>query len=267
MEGTLIRSFDIETKPLPDEVLREMLPDFDESKFQVTEFNPSSVKTGNIKDPAKKEAKIEEARKQHEAQMEDMGNAMERARQEHWESFKSSAALNPETGQILVVGFCTENDEFSYADGDEASILRSFWDIYREHEAQRSKRSYLVGVNIFNFDLPWLVIRSWINGVTVPRSAVELEGKWNNWSPVFLDFRRLWQLGNTSRTSSFDHIGRCLGTGGKCEGDHGATFAKLWDEDRPTALKYLKNDVRQPIQWLVRIGLSQSTAFNERIDF
>lgn len=263
----MIRSFDIETKPLTDDILQEMLPKLDESKWTVTEFDASSVKTGNIKDPAKKQAKIDDARKAHESAMDGMSEALKAARQQHWESFKSNAALNPETGEILVVGFCTESDEFSYCDGPETEILKHFWSIYREHEYQRSKKSYLVGVNIFNFDLPWLVIRSWINGVPVPRSVVELEGKWNNWSPVFMDFRKLWQLGNTSRASSFDHIGRCLGTGGKCEGDHGATFAALWDSDRATALKYLKNDVRQPIQWLVRIGLSQSTAFNERIDF
>lgn len=263
----MIRSFDIETKPLTDDILQEMLPKLDESKWAVTDFDPSSVKTGNIKDPAKKQAKIDDARKAHESAMEGMSEALKAAKQQHWESFKSNAALNPETGEILVVGFCTENDEFSYCDGPETEILKHFWSVYREHEYQRSKKSYLVGVNIFNFDLPWLVIRSWINGVPVPRSVVELEGKWNNWSPVFMDFRKLWQLGNTSRASSFDHIGRCLGTGGKCEGDHGATFAALWESDRATALKYLKNDVRQPIQWLVRIGLSQSTAFNERIDF
>lgn len=263
----MIRSFDIETKPLTDDILQEMLPKLDESKWTVTEFDASSVKTGNIKDPAKKQAKIDDARKAHESAMEGIPEALKAAKQQHWESFKSNAALNPETGEILVVGFCTENDEFSYCDGPETEILKHFWSVYREHEYQRSKKSYLVGVNIFNFDLPWLVIRSWINGVPVPRSVVELEGKWNNWSPVFMDFRKLWQLGNTSRASSFDHIGRCLGTGGKCEGDHGATFAALWESDRATALKYLKNDVRQPIQWLVRIGLSQSTAFNERIDF
>ena len=47
--------FDIETAPLRDDVIESLIP----------EFNPDSVKVGNLKDPAKIEEKIEQARENH----------------------------------------------------------------------------------------------------------------------------------------------------------------------------------------------------------
>jgi hypothetical protein len=266
----MIRTFDIETEPLGDDVLLELLPPFDESKYQIAEFDPSSVKTGNLKDPAKKAEKVETERQKHEAEVARLQAECEQDRTNQFANFKKEAALNPVTGRVVVIGLCDEEDQFSYiGDDDERETLKAWWALYQEHEEFRSrgKKHWLAGVNIFNFDLPFLVFRSWVQHVTVPRSAVELESKWCNWGPVFFDIRRAFQLGDNQRKSSFDWMGKAFGTGGKIEGDCGAKFGELWRSDRATALRYLKNDVRQPMQWLVRMGVSKTTAFSERIDF
>lgn len=61
--------FDAETGPLEESVLLEMYTPLDESEIKdlVTgDFDPSTVKVGNLKDPTKIEAKITEVRNAHE---------------------------------------------------------------------------------------------------------------------------------------------------------------------------------------------------------
>jgi len=65
---------DIETGPLPEDVILSVLPPFD----------PEDVKLGNLKDPVKVAAKIDEARENHAAK------------------FIEKAALSPLTGEVLV---------------------------------------------------------------------------------------------------------------------------------------------------------------------
>ena len=58
--------FDIETGPLPDDVLKERVPPFDEPP-RPGKFDPVTVKLGNLKDEDKIKAKIEAAKKAHAA--------------------------------------------------------------------------------------------------------------------------------------------------------------------------------------------------------
>ena len=67
-------------------------------------FNPDDVKLGNVKDPSKVEAKIEEAR----------------------EAFVKKAALNAETGEILAVGILDGDKELILV-GQEKEILEATW--------------------------------------------------------------------------------------------------------------------------------------------
>jgi hypothetical protein len=217
-------TFDIETEPMDEQQLRAILPPFDESQ----------VKYGNTKDEAKRAAKLEECKAKYET------------------DFFSKAALNPTTGRVLVIGFYSvELRNFVVHEGDEREILTSFW---RDFSSARVGRCRMVGVNCYGFDLPFLIRRSWILGVTVPPGVVQFDGEWVRWSHVFLDLRRVWQLGDRQAESSFDLIGKALGTGGKREGESGADFYKLWREDRDRAIEYLKNDCVQPAEWLERIG-------------
>lgn len=68
--------FDIETGPLPENELAALMPPFD----------PSEVKTGNIKDPEKIAAKIAEAEVNHKR------------------DFIEKAALDPLTGRVVAIG-------------------------------------------------------------------------------------------------------------------------------------------------------------------
>ncbi len=216
--------FDIETAPLDEDRLLEIAPVFD----------PGSVKLGNTKDPEKITAKIEACRKSH------------------YEQFFARAALSASTGQVLAIGYYdgpTQSfDVIGQGDNDESDLLDLFWSSWLE-----DSRPY-IGLNIHDFDLPFLVRRSWILGVSVPPNV--FDGRY--FSSSFIDLRKLWLCGQraTDTKSSFDELARAFGTAGKPDGLDGSQFAELWWSDREKAVEYLREDVTQPAVWARAMGVA-----------
>ena len=245
-------TWDIETGPLSDAELRQKCPEFKRPE-PPGKFDESSVKTGNLKDASKIEAKIDAARKAHETAVREYEANCETAEKQHFEKFKSEAALHADTGQTILIATYDLHEEESYLfEGNEIRILTNWWELV---SAALRCGSKLAGVNTHDFDLPFLIRRSWLLGVRVPHGVVDLTTKWMNFAPNFVDLRQVWQIGNKSCPSSFDRIGKAFGTGGKCEGDHGAEFAALYATDPDKARAYAINDVIQPAMWLSRFGL------------
>lgn len=202
MEGLSV-VFDIETGPVAD--LEDRMPDFD----------PESVKLGNIRDPDKKRDKIAAAEERHR------------------KNFIERAALSAATGQILAIGYLgvgADDEEpliEAVPDLSEEEIIANFW--------RRSVR--LIGFNIFNFDLPFLVRRSWLLSVVVPADI--RQGR--SWSTQFVDLAEIWRLGVPGEHISLNNL--CLaGQIGEKNGD-GAMFAETLVADREKAMEYLTNDL------------------------
>jgi hypothetical protein len=227
---------------LPEAELAALLPPFD----------PAEVKTGNIKDPEKIAAKIAEAEVSHRRE------------------FFERAALDPMTGRVLAIGVLIGpphvpsasslrlsppgDERVSVAEAtpcaaefrviandDEKQLLAEFWDVCR---GQLAGGGPLVGFNIFQFDLPFLIRRSWKHRVPVP-TGLRCGRYWNQ---DLIDLREAWQLGDRQARGSLDSVAKHLGVGQK-NGD-GAEFSKLWASDRNQALGYLSND----LQLTARIG-------------
>jgi len=225
--------FDIETGPLPLEELRASLPPFDES----------GVKVGNLKDPDKIKAKIEEARVAHE------------------EEFIARAALSPLTGRIICVGYMSTDKQATVIDageknGDgEVEILENFW---RRYRMCRQEKRMLVGHNIAGFDVPFLVRRSWLFDVEVPASVFE-RGRYLD-SLVFADTMSLWQCGTRDAWVKLETLSKAFGGTGKPVDEDGgkvdgSMFADLWRTDRPKAEAYLRNDLEMTARVAQRMGL------------
>ena len=211
--------FDIETGPLPESELEAMMPQFD----------PSEVKFGNIKDPAKITEKVSEAEANHRR------------------NYFDKAALDPLTGRVVAIGvklFKSDGGKgFDFSglgelsiigDDDEAAMLKEFWDSMRGYAGRLHP---LIGFNIFSFDLPFLIKRSWKHRISIPGGI--RRGRY--WSDQVIDLRDTWQLGDRQAHGSLDRISKHLGVGAK-NGD-GKVFAELWRADRAAAEAYLKNDV------------------------
>lgn len=225
--------FDIETGGLPEEELLAIMPPFD----------PDDVKLGNIKDPLKVQAKIDLAREKHKR------------------DFIERAALCPLTGRVMAVGIVEKvSGVFEcIGDDDEAELLRKFWKAvcftesvemspFGDEFGGDEALNRIIGFNVRLFDLPFLVKRSWKHRVAVP--ARLRSGRY--WSEQMVDLRDVWQLGDSGSVGSLGRVAKHLGVGQK-NGD-GAAFARLWREDRETAMAYLRNDLDMTVRVAQALG-------------
>jgi hypothetical protein len=208
--------FDIETGPLDEATILARCPE------------PKIPK--NIKDPEKIQAR----------------------KDEHRTKVVDTAALDARLGRVVAIGFTNsihlideqggeQGGESLSLDNREALLLRHFWNSY---EATHEVGGKLIGFNIFGFDLPFLVRRSLLLGVEVPRGVMERN---RYWSPTFVDLLELWQCGNRQDYVKLEDLGKAFGVGGKTDGVGGADFHKLLfsgkAKDRQLACKYLYRDV------------------------
>lgn len=283
--------FDIETGPRPDDELRQVATPFDPSRVNVptgefddglgerirnklgipAEFDPSSVKLGRMTDQAKIDDKIAAARAEHAQQLAEIARRVDneraefeqakangpqiiaQAEQEHWAAIRSKAALSPVTGRVLAIGYWSAKAgcKITGVDepADEAHVLGKFW---HQYGTCRSASRSMVGFNIHGFDLPFMVKRSWLLGVDVPATLFDPSGRY--FDRVFVDLMARWKCGNYSESIKLSAMARFFGCGDKPDGIHGGDFARLWVEDRPTAVAYLENDLQMTAGCAARMG-------------
>lgn len=193
--------FDIETGPLPRSEVEQFMPEFEKPK--------------NYKD----EAKIAEVLAKKESE---------------W--FEKSA-LAATTGKVLAVGYCTNENDVVILEGDESTILVSFWNAVTYHGAFLQK---LIGFNSNEFDIPFMVRRSWKLGVKVPDTLFKLARGRVYLNESCIDILDYWSFG-TRDSIKLKNLAKFLNVGDK--NGSGADFAKTYETDKSSALSYLKNDV------------------------
>jgi DNA polymerase elongation subunit (family B) len=123
---------------------------------------------------------------------------------------------------------------------DEWNLLRQFWMAYESAGVDDSPTRW-GGWNIFNFDLPFLIRRSWKLGVPLPDGVRDRHDRY--WGPRWVDLMHRFQAGcRNERFTKLDSASRFFGLGGKT--GNGGDFAGLWETDREAAKAYLDNDIR-----------------------
>lgn len=197
MKPSKINCFDIETSALPPEKLDLVKPEFKA---------PS-----NYKDADKIAANIAE----QEA------------------SWREKAALDATTGQILCIGMSIDLS-LDVTQAPEAETIERFWNWL---ELRLWAAETVIGFCVYNFDLPFLVRRSWVLGVEVPKMI----RKGRYWHEGIIDLADIWKLGNFDQRVSLNVLARALGVGSKSI--NGAEFGRLWETDRPAAIAYVENDL------------------------
>ncbi|MCD0459144.1 ribonuclease H-like domain-containing protein [Roseiconus lacunae] len=253
--------FDIETDSLPLEEIQSVLPPFDPSSIGPPpgEFDPDSVKTGNTKDQAKIDAKIEAAREKHVADIAGYERKQATAETNHWNDVVSKAALSAVTGRVCAIGYAGKNEQLHLAIGDvsERQLLLKFWQVYK---TCRTSNRPLVGFNIKPFDVPFIAQRSWALGIEVPSTLLTPTGYLDQ---TFIDLRERWQCGvrwgGQSGHGTLDAVCRSCGLPAKRSDICGADFAKLLygdDSERESAIDYLKHDLAATTALAERLGVS-----------
>jgi hypothetical protein len=166
------------------------------------------------------------------------------------EDFIRKASLDATTGQILAIGYKSEESETEIDTADEGFMLSSFWRSY-EDVVYGKHGGIMVGHNIIDFDLPFIVRRSWILGVDFKAPRVDRNS-------FFVDTMKAWTLGSYQERISLDRLARTLGMGGKS--GKGEDFARLWKgtiQEHLEAREYLVNDLN--VTWNVakRLGIGR----------
>lgn len=219
--------FDIETGPRPEEELRAIY-----HEKTLDEFAATCDKRWKAETVAQK---------------------FEEYRVTAWQEFLRKAALSATTGRVLLIGVLNNGNFHGFGDygnDDEPGIIATFWDLVTD---ALSLKLRIIGHNSNNFDLPFLVRRSWLLGVTVPREI--RQGRY--WNPLFLDTMEAWSFGQREYTSLND-IGRFFGVGQKTEGVDGKDFAKLWfgtPAEHKQALDYNEQDLRLTAAIAAKMGM------------
>lgn len=246
--------FDIETAPLDDATLMRLCPEFVPPP-PPGEFDPASVKCGNL-GPAKAQEKIAAARAAHMEAVESYEANISKAAADHFAKFKDKAALDATTGRVVAIGLYHVNgSRIIDCDGsasDEEAGLRAFWS---DVEDVMATNTPMIGFNTHNFDLPFLVRRSWILGVPVPMGV--RQGRY--WNPLFIDLMKWWAFDGRDLIS-LDTLAAAFGLPGKIkEVDgvpvDGASFYLAWRGNRPVAEAYLRQDLKIPALLAQRMGV------------
>ena len=255
---------DIETAPLPWPKLEVMF----KPPAKPGDFDPNTVKYGNMKDESKRAAKLEEAKTKHSELIAGWQSEYDKAKVE----FIGKAALSAATGCVAAIGYfgLPAKDPGTrsgavvagvLAHGDEAlekARIEGFWRVYcRAKEVGDS----IVGHNLKRFDVPFLVRRSWVLGVNVPGGVVGWYKGRASVSEVFVDTMEFWGCGVYGDSISLDNLGKALGLGGKRD-DHltGAQFAEWYYSGDPDKVKeaelYLVRDLELTRDVAFRLGIT-----------
>lgn len=253
-------AFDIETGPLDLEQLKQVLPPFDPASLGPPpgEFDPASVKTGNLKDQAKIDAKIAEAREAHSLAVKRYEESLTTGEPAYWQEQQSRAALSAMTGQVLAIGYAGERvllDHISETVSEKQLLIR-FWNQFCKC---RESGRHLVGWNIEGFDIPFLCQRSAILGVAVPEKVFTDAG-WLDFT--FIDLMKRWS--RPARTPvKLDSVARAIGLNGKPSDENGnvidgSQFARLFFDTPEVALDYLKCDLQMVVGIGSRLGLEMA---------
>jgi hypothetical protein len=145
--------FDIETRPRLDLVERFTKPfaDFDEAKCR--------AEYATARDPAKGPTFIAKKREEHESE-----------RMAYWQNARERAQLSPLTGEVCIIGTVTSGGIVSYFEGDEATMLRSFWQLFNSFGEAVTRFVFWSGCGSPSkmFDVDFMVTRSRILGVPLP---------------------------------------------------------------------------------------------------
>tara|TARA_Y100000034_G_C6891217_1_gene410030 strand:+ start:1078 stop:1659 length:582 start_codon:yes stop_codon:yes gene_type:complete len=74
--------------------------------------------------------------------------------------------LNPIDSKIVALGVRHKSENKIFMDEDESKILREFWDEWKKIK-QENPSTVIVGFGINNFDLPFIVSRSFAHNIEI----------------------------------------------------------------------------------------------------
>jgi len=146
--------------------------------------------------------------------------------------------LNPIDSKIIAIGVRSNSGNKIFIGDDEKKILEDFWGEWR----RMKQDSVAIGFNVLNFDIPFIVSRSFINNVEIVpfqlKSIIDLRDRIN-----------AFRYGKTR--GKLTDYGKLLGL--EISRTDGSQVADLWRENKVDELKqYLSKDLEITDQLFIR---------------
>ncbi len=160
-------------------------------------------------------------------------------------------ALSPITGQVLAIGYSDGKSDWAVTtlEQTEKAIIDAALFSFHERLCQGGK---IIGFNILEFDLSFLLLRACAIGAYIPASLGQLwRSRWQA-CDAFIDLMDVSKFGRYDRAGySLDRVCRSMGISGKTR--NGGDFARLLATDPDTAKAYLLNDIRMTRELAAKI--------------
>jgi DNA polymerase elongation subunit (family B) len=199
--------FDIETIPQDSTKLLALAPEF--------------TAAANLKDPEKIAASI--AKKKAD--------------------YLADAALNWKTAEVVLIGAGEDTEIHSFTADSEKQLLGDF---LNRVSAALGDGEVVGGHNVKAFDLPMLVNRARVHGLTIPRNVLSFWRGRPQWHDNIFDTLEILSFGKTFDGNGVDDVARVFGLPPKL--GHGGDFPLLWRADRDGAIAYNRRDVEIEIE-------------------
>jgi DNA polymerase elongation subunit (family B) len=145
-------------------------------------------------------------------------------------------ALDALSGRIVCIGLLFDDgqhtSELALTDIDERRILEKFWDVIEPTDV-------LVGHNILDFDLPFILQRSWIHNIR-PTRTIDMR---KYYTGEVIDTMQVWSNWSYKKAVKLDELAQALGVGQKS--GKGTDVAHWWAvRDFDSIKRYCLDDVR-----------------------
>ena len=218
-------AWDIETRPVLSLVRKN-------NKYDPL-CETTGVKYGNTKDPVKRS----EIAAKHQAAF--------------WKKKEEKAALNPHTAEVCGIGYKTADTIIIDIRPSEKDMINAFWETFKDIISGARPRKELVGWNIKGFDLPFLVKRSWILGISVPTVRT---GRY--WDSLFTDIKEEYNFCEYGwqREMGLESVATILNLNmPRMHNIKGKDFHKWVEKDLAKATQYLEDDCEEVYQIADRI--------------
>jgi uncharacterized protein YprB with RNaseH-like and TPR domain len=154
-----------------------------------------------------------------------------------------TTGLSPFDDRVTVIGLRVDDTDYTFINEDEEVMLREFWSF-----TELFLRWKLVGFNIYAFDIPFLVARSFKYGIRIPDLKYRV-----------VDLRLMLSFGNKYAKGKLEDFARLLCVPAKLNGLTGAEAISLWHDGNYDDLKsYVLQDVNitaQIFERCLEVGL------------
>lgn len=177
------------------------------------------------------------------------------------EMYNHMAALSPEFGKIIVISIgqvkfnedstiSTSKIKSFYGD-DEGELLAEFLGTLQSI-FNAMPDIQIIGHNIKNFDIPYIIKKSIINGVQIPHQ-LHLQKK-KPWENCLLDTYEIWKFAGWN-SASLDLICDCLGLPSPKDIMHAVeTTDQYWSGNLEKIKEYCEGDVKATMNVMLKIS-------------